>query len=342
MMLRKQFHKNRRGFTLIELLVVVAIIALLISILLPSLDRARRQARQLVCATNLKSQHDAALLYAADNDDYIPRGMVGITGSNEIGDLYPGYNSYATAIMPYLGWNGNKNVKLSGSVTVDINANTMDLWTSAGRESPYGSGGNFAWRARFNAMSTVEQFQCPDFPPFEPNPETQWDPDIAGAALTDMPLDYVSSAVPIPYALDNYTYDQSRMTFEFFEPPEPVPMDQNIYMERSRLEDFTAGVSPADYIYVTECHTGLDTMNGTGRGLMFHHFFAGCQLPFAFEPRMAVDSRHPAGLNAMFFDGHVETLELHEVDPACAAEGDFACYTNRLKRITYVPASFED
>ncbi|NLX15008.1 MAG: prepilin-type N-terminal cleavage/methylation domain-containing protein, partial [Phycisphaerales bacterium] len=55
---------QRGGFTLIELLVVVAIIALLISILLPSLSRAREAARRTVCLTNLRSITQASLLYA--------------------------------------------------------------------------------------------------------------------------------------------------------------------------------------------------------------------------------------------------------------------------------------
>lgn len=60
------------GFTLIELLVVVAIIALLISILLPSLSKARAQARSTLCASRLSQLTKAMLIYAGDFDDVPP------------------------------------------------------------------------------------------------------------------------------------------------------------------------------------------------------------------------------------------------------------------------------
>jgi prepilin-type N-terminal cleavage/methylation domain-containing protein/prepilin-type processing-associated H-X9-DG protein len=61
-----------RAFTLIEVLVVVAIIALLISILLPSLARAREGARSVQCSSNLKQLASATMMYSGDHKSVLP------------------------------------------------------------------------------------------------------------------------------------------------------------------------------------------------------------------------------------------------------------------------------
>lgn len=65
--------KRTAGFTLIELLVVVAIIALLITMLMPWVDRARFQAGVIACRSNLHQWGIACNTYAADNNGNLPR-----------------------------------------------------------------------------------------------------------------------------------------------------------------------------------------------------------------------------------------------------------------------------
>lgn len=71
-----------RGFTLIELLVVISIIALLLSILMPSLNKVKNNARSLVCQSNIRQLSLAWTAYTAANKGKIVGGCVGISGSD--------------------------------------------------------------------------------------------------------------------------------------------------------------------------------------------------------------------------------------------------------------------
>lgn len=66
-------NSTRTGFTLIELLVVIAIISLLVSILLPSLNRAKDLARSVNCRVNLKNYGTGMQFYIEENNGILPQ-----------------------------------------------------------------------------------------------------------------------------------------------------------------------------------------------------------------------------------------------------------------------------
>lgn len=70
---KEKVINRSKAFTLIELLVVVSIIALLVSILLPSLQRAREQTRRVVCASNIRNLYLGLTMYAQDNNGRFPK-----------------------------------------------------------------------------------------------------------------------------------------------------------------------------------------------------------------------------------------------------------------------------
>ncbi|MCM8767313.1 MAG: prepilin-type N-terminal cleavage/methylation domain-containing protein [Candidatus Omnitrophica bacterium] len=98
-MFKKLNFKKQNGFTLIELLVVIAIIAILATMLLPTLRKARSKAIQAVCMNNLKNVGLACHIYANDYNGYLPY--------SEITTIWPklykeyNYNDYYYATMLY-------------------------------------------------------------------------------------------------------------------------------------------------------------------------------------------------------------------------------------------------
>jgi len=76
--------RSRQGFTLVELLVVIGIIALLISVLMPALARARESGKAIKCSSNLRQIGQAIQMYVNENRGQLPYGAVAMTASKMI------------------------------------------------------------------------------------------------------------------------------------------------------------------------------------------------------------------------------------------------------------------
>ena len=120
--------RRPRGFTLVELLVVIGIIALLISILLPSLNRARQSAKQVPCLSGLRQQATAIQFYANDQKGSLPPSQELTT-------------AWGVSLLKYLGAGDGIN----GSV--DADDRTRDVFRCA--EGQLGGNGGGAAALNF-------------------------------------------------------------------------------------------------------------------------------------------------------------------------------------------------
>jgi prepilin-type N-terminal cleavage/methylation domain-containing protein/prepilin-type processing-associated H-X9-DG protein len=109
---------RQSAFTLIELLVVIAIIAILASMLLPALSKAKAKTRGLVCLNHLKQWGLAMQLYASDNDDYLPPEGTGTTLNQQTGWYVALPKQLGMGDYFKMAWRTNANAPLGESIWV--------------------------------------------------------------------------------------------------------------------------------------------------------------------------------------------------------------------------------
>jgi prepilin-type N-terminal cleavage/methylation domain-containing protein len=99
---RNEHECKRYGFTLVELLVVIGIIAVLISILLPTINSARRQAAAAACLSNVRQLCAAVIMYTNDNKQTLPNGTFdNSTGYSPRGAGLPAYSGLTPGTPTY-------------------------------------------------------------------------------------------------------------------------------------------------------------------------------------------------------------------------------------------------
>lgn len=137
---------GKRAFTLVELLVVIGIIALLISILLPALSRAREAANTIKCASNLRQIGLGLSIYVADNKGTLPASYIYVGYSMVNGDEEP-----KKPFNGYIHW--------SSYLFVDRSDRTFASATPPAQGIVYANPGPYA-----SNLGGWDMFKCPSLP----------------------------------------------------------------------------------------------------------------------------------------------------------------------------------
>lgn len=286
------FETNRRrvAFTLIELMIVVAIIALLISVLLPSLAAAREQARIVKCSAQLRQIGTAAQFYVVDNAGWLP------------GDYWPSEHDGAGVATPHVLFAEVLQAYLGGVKYVGATQGIRDRSRDC------------ILAQRFASMPVL---QCPSWPggvDGDPNScpmtgtgtrrRSQSATASSGRSITSIDRQVLTYAIN---GWDFVTEKQHRGT-DGYSTLDDGPGSRGLV----KLEVVPR---PTETLFITEANR--DNIGWQSFG--WHDIFAKAHLWDGIDARMIDDMRHASGkgttldrakTNTLHYDGHVATVRL--------------------------------